>query len=303
MQNGKTESSKSISVIGLGSMGSGIARKLIDAGYQVSVWNRSRPKVDALVKTGAIACDSPNDALKTNAFVIVCLTDYAVWREIMETYNLQKDLQNVCIIQLTTGTIEEVVWNENFIQKHGGRIVDGAIMCYPNQLGTKDSSLLMAGESNTLSDCDPILRILAPEWTNLGDGIKQPTILSRALMAGFFSTLVAFLNSIAICLEAGISLDLFLQHSEKGDATIKPEKIRILEAIRDGNTMETQASIKAYGEGHKAVLSIAKTLGTNLMLQDAVQEVFQEGYRLGLSEQDFSTLVRVFGSKNEQECK
>ena len=299
MQNEATVSSQSISVIGLGSMGSGIARKFIDAGYQVSVWNRSRPKVNALVKIGAIACNSPNDALKANKFVIVCLTDYVAWRGIIETDNLEKDLQNVCIIQLTTGTIEEVVWNADFIQKIGGLIVDGAIMCYPDQLGTEDSSLLMSGESNTLSHCDSILRVLAPDWTNLGDDIKQPTILSRALMAGFFSTLVAFLNSIAICLEAGISLDLFLQHSEKGDATIRPEKIRILETIRDGNTVDTQASIKAYGEGHKAVLSIAKTLGTNLILQDAVQEVFQEGYRLGLSEQDFSTLVRVFSSKNK----
>ena len=299
MQNEKIQSSKAISVIGLGSMGSGIARKFIDAGYQVSVWNRSLLKVDALVKLGAIACDSPNDALQTNEFVIVCLTDYAVWNELVEKYNLKNNLQDVCIIQLTTGTIEEVVLHQNFIQNHGGRIVDGAIMCYPNQLGSKDSSLLMAGESNAILDCNPFLRILAPNWTNLGDDIKQPTILSRALMAGFFSTLVAFLNSIAICLEAGISLDLFLQHAEKGDATIKPEKIRLIEAIRDGNTMETQASIKAYGEGHKAVLSIAKTLGTNLILQDAVQEVFQEGYRLGLSENDFSTLVRVFDSKNK----
>ena len=297
MPHEKTKSSKSVSVIGLGSMGSGIARSFIDVGYQVSVWNRSRQKVDALAKSGVIACDSPEDALKANDFVIVCLTDYAAWRKIIETRNLQNHVEGVCIIQLTTGTIKEVVWNADFIQEHGGLIVDGAIMCYPNQLGTKDSSLLMAGESDALSDCDSILRILDPEWTNLGDDIKQPTILSRALMAGVFSTLVGFLNGIAICLEGGISLDIFLQHSEKGDATIQPEKTRIVEAIRDGNTMQTQASVKAYGEGHKAVLSIAKTLGTNLVLQDAVQEVFQEGYRLGLSEHDFSTLVEVFASK------
>ena len=297
MQKEKTESSQSVSVIGLGSMGSGIARAFIDAGYQVSVWNRSRQKVDALAKSGAIACDSPEDALKANEFVIVCLTDYAAWRDVIETRNLQNHTEGRCIIQLTTGTIEEVVWNTDFIQEHGGRIIDGAIMCYPNQLGTKDSSLLMAGESDALSTCDSMLRILAPEWTNLGNDIKQPTILSRALMAGIFSTLVGFLNSIAICLEGGISLDLFLQHLEKGDATVQPEKARIVKAIRDGNTSQTQASIKAYREGHKAVLSIAKTLGTNLVLQDAVQEVFQEGYRLGLSERDFSTLVEVFASK------
>ena len=164
MQNEATVSSQSISVLGLGSMGSGIARKFIDAGYQVSVWNRSRPKVNALVEIGAIACNSPNDALKANNFVIVWLTDYVVWRDIIETYNLEKDLQNVCIIQLTTGTIEEVVSNADFIQKIGGLIVDGAIMCYPDQLGTKDSSLLMSGESNTLS-----------QWLN--PGVTAPDVI------------------------------------------------------------------------------------------------------------------------------
>ena len=41
--------------------------------------------------------------------------------------------------------------------------------------------------------------------------------------------------------------------------------------------MQTQALVKAYAEAHKAVLSIAKTLGTNLMLQVQCRKSFKRG--------------------------
>ena len=55
--------------------------------------------------------------------------------------------------------------------------------------------------------------------------------------------------------------------------------MRLIEAVRSGNTHETQASITAWGEGQKAVRSVAKSLGTNLVLQNAVQIVFEQTQR------------------------
>ena len=83
MSNQQT-STPGVSVIGLGAMGSGIARTLIEGGCTVSVWNRSRAKVDALVATGAIGCNEPGDALNANTHVIVCVSDYAVWQQIIQ---------------------------------------------------------------------------------------------------------------------------------------------------------------------------------------------------------------------------
>jgi 3-hydroxyisobutyrate dehydrogenase-like beta-hydroxyacid dehydrogenase len=82
------DSMPSVSVIGLGAMGSGIAQTLLEAGCTVSVWNRSREKVDALVSNGAIACTGPADALDANRHVIVCLSDYQVWQQIIESRDL-----------------------------------------------------------------------------------------------------------------------------------------------------------------------------------------------------------------------
>ena len=84
--NPSQKATRSISVIGLGAMGAGIARTLMDQGCQVSVWNRSRPKMAPLVSEGAIPCQSPRDALDANTYVVVCVSDYAGWRNIIDTH-------------------------------------------------------------------------------------------------------------------------------------------------------------------------------------------------------------------------
>ena len=299
MSNG-IEANQSVSVIGLGAMGSGIARTLIEAGYRVHVWNRSRDKVDAMAALGATACNGPREALDASSHVVVCLAGYSAWTKVIEEHQLDEVISGTCIIQLTGGAIDEVREHAAFIESHGGRIADGAVMCYPSQLGTADGSLLMSGAPDVLDECDSLLRTLAPVWTNLGEDLTRPVVLSRALTAGILTSLVGLLNGIAVCQAGGISLDIYLQQIQKADAFLPEEKSRLIKAVRDGRTEQTEATIKTWGEGHQTIHSVAGMLGTNLVLQDAVQAVFREGRRMGLGDHDLSALVRVFESDQKQ---
>lgn len=290
----QNDSIRDISVIGLGAMGTGIARTFLNRGFRVSVWNRSRAKVDALVSEGAIPCDSPADALDANTHVVVCLSDYAVWQSIIEEHSLASHFDGTCIIQLTTGTIEDVQGHAIQVHNHGGRIAEGAIMCYPRHLGTDDASLLLSGASPVLEECDSLLRVLDSNWTNLGEDINRPSVLSRALMSGITAAMMGTVNGAAICRAGGVPLDVFLKFDERSNGIIIAEKKRLVEAIRDDRTQENEASIKAWREGNQALISVANSLGTNLMLQDALQAVFQEGRRQGLDDHDLSALVDVF---------
>ena len=72
----------------------------------------------------------------------------------------------------------------------------------------------MAGRADVLEECDPILRMLAADWTNLGEEIKKPTILSRALMVDVGLSLIGIVNGVAIAQAGDISLDIFMQHTK-----------------------------------------------------------------------------------------
>ena len=283
-----------VSVIGLGAMGSGIARTLIEGGCKVSVWNRSRTKVDDLVAVGAIGCNEPREALDANTIVIVCVSDYAVWRHIIQEHSLASHFEDTCIIQLTTGTIDDVQTHASLIQDNGGRLVEGAVMCYPRNLGTDEAALLLSGAPNVVEECAPILSTLDENWKSLGEDINQPSVLSRSLMSGLTGALMGLVNGAAICRAGGVSLDVFMKFNEGTNSILLAEQKRLIEAIRDGRTEENEASIKAFREGNQALNSVASSLGTNLTLQNSIQAVFQEGQRRGLDDHDLSALVDVF---------
>ena len=68
-QNGR------IGFIGLGIMGRPMARNLLSADYELTVWNRSRPGIDALVEAGAQEADSPHEVAERSDIVITIVGD------------------------------------------------------------------------------------------------------------------------------------------------------------------------------------------------------------------------------------
>ncbi|MCP3464919.1 MULTISPECIES: NAD(P)-dependent oxidoreductase [unclassified Bradyrhizobium] len=69
--------------LGLGLMGAPMTRRLLAAGYEVAIWNRSAAKAAALVEVGAKREASPRDVLTCAGIVFMCLTDAAAVEEVI----------------------------------------------------------------------------------------------------------------------------------------------------------------------------------------------------------------------------
>ncbi|MGX4803238.1 NAD(P)-dependent oxidoreductase [Bradyrhizobium guangdongense] len=69
--------------LGLGLMGTPMTRRLLKAGYHVSVWNRSKSKVAPLVDAGAKRAATPCDLLTSSDIVFMCVTDAAAVEEVL----------------------------------------------------------------------------------------------------------------------------------------------------------------------------------------------------------------------------
>ena len=64
-----------IGFIGLGIMGQGMARNLLDAGAELTVWNRTRSKMDPFLEAGARGADDPADLAQKCDIIITCVSD------------------------------------------------------------------------------------------------------------------------------------------------------------------------------------------------------------------------------------
>src|SRR5271170_2885489 len=71
-----------VALLGLGLMGSGMAGRLLDAGYPLSVYNRTAGKAEALAARGAKVARSPREAVAGAAVVISMLSDVVVCRDV-----------------------------------------------------------------------------------------------------------------------------------------------------------------------------------------------------------------------------
>jgi 3-hydroxyisobutyrate dehydrogenase-like beta-hydroxyacid dehydrogenase len=73
-----------VAVVGLGAMGSRIARRLLDSGHEVVVWNRNAARVVPLVEAGAVAAESPADAAQQAEAVITMVSNPDALRNVTE---------------------------------------------------------------------------------------------------------------------------------------------------------------------------------------------------------------------------
>src|SRR2546425_11308495 len=74
-KRGEGEVSERIGFIGLGIMGRPMAGHLVDAGYAVTVWNRTRGKLAPLLERGAAAADSPREVASRSDITITMVAD------------------------------------------------------------------------------------------------------------------------------------------------------------------------------------------------------------------------------------
>tara|TARA_B110000858_G_scaffold182760_1_gene222456 strand:- start:57 stop:950 length:894 start_codon:yes stop_codon:yes gene_type:complete len=289
-----------ISVIGLGSMGLALAKTLLKSDSKISVWNRTLSKSQDLNNKGAHVCLSPIEALQCSEIIIVCLSNYEAWKNIIDSNQIDIDLSKKTIVQLTSGSIEEVTDHSDWVKKHNGDLLEGAIISFPSEIGTKDSSIILAGNNEVIENCKDIISLLFPLHTNLGDNLIGPTVLSRALVSGGLAGLIGMMNGVAICQKADISLDHFKNiYIERINSMINKESKRIIEAIAAKDTKSTEASISAWGHGQEALLSISKTLDSNLDFQLALNSLFKQAAKDGLQDHDLSAMIEIFKTNKQ----
>ncbi|MFD3465084.1 NAD(P)-dependent oxidoreductase [Streptomyces sp. NPDC058682] len=135
MTDTHTTPQHSLALLGLGDMGTALARTWLAAGHSLTVWNRTPAKAGALAADGASVAATAADAVAASALVVVCLLDDASVGATLDGIDLTgKDLVN-----LTTGTPAEARARAAWAQQRGARYLDGGIMATPTMIGVPEA--------------------------------------------------------------------------------------------------------------------------------------------------------------------
>jgi 3-hydroxyisobutyrate dehydrogenase-like beta-hydroxyacid dehydrogenase len=96
-----------ITAIGLGLMGSALARAIERAGHDLTVWNRSPAKMQPFIDDGVAAAPDVESAITASSVILICIDNYAVTNTILQSNDIEPLLAGRTVVQLSTGTPKE----------------------------------------------------------------------------------------------------------------------------------------------------------------------------------------------------
>ena len=282
-----------VSVIGLGAMGSALARALLRGGHHVIVWNRTTAKTAALARDGAVpAADLPS-ALGASPVSVICVDNYAVTRDLLSRTDVRPRVRGVTLVQLSTGTPREAREGERWARESGADYLDGAILAYPDQMGTPDAVLLVAGAEATFRQCEPLLRSLAGGLTYVGEQIGAASALDCASLAFLFGALLGALHGSRICEVEGLRVDEFGAMLAELAPVVGAEVRHLSERIHADRYDGSHAALRTYSA---AAVRLAQQAEDSRITPDFPRyavAALGEGMSAGLADEDLAALIKV----------
>lgn len=264
-----------VTVIGLGAMGSALARALVSDGRRVTVWNRTSARADELVDLGAAAAESAADAVTASDVVVVCVRGYAAADEIFRPADAASLLDGKTVIQLGTGTPTEATEAASWFADQGARYLDGAIMDFPEQVGTPDCQVLVSGDPEAFDQCSWVLDTFGGDIGYLGEDPAASAVVNTAALAYLYATSHAFLGAAAMCDVSGAPLETFGDVIGKFSAQMPALFGEYIEMISAGTYDSTNLRLASGADNLEAVIEFGRRAEVDTGLYESALSSFR----------------------------
>ncbi|MEU5027617.1 NAD(P)-dependent oxidoreductase [Streptomyces milbemycinicus] len=184
-----------VTVLGLGDMGTALARALLKAGFRTTVWNRTAAKAEPLVAEGALRAATVAEAVEASPLVVVCLLDHDSVRDTLTP--VAKALTGKAVANLTSGTPRQAREMAAWAADQGADYLDGGIMAVPPMIATPAAFVLYSGDREVFEIHRAALDALARS-EYLGEDAALASLYDIALLSGMYGMFNGILHAYAL---------------------------------------------------------------------------------------------------------
>jgi 3-hydroxyisobutyrate dehydrogenase-like beta-hydroxyacid dehydrogenase len=201
---------KRVGFIGLGHMGSPMARRLIDAGYDVAVWSRNSAHVDDLVAYGATRADSPGDAIATG-HLFSMLASEDVLRAVLPPALLRQAPPGFIHVNHATVSARAAEEFAAAAADDGYGYVSAPVIGRPNVAAAGALTILAAGAPEAVEASIPMLEAMGRRIWRYGDAAAAANLAKIAVNYLIAHALQALAESVTLLERGGLDTVQFVQ--------------------------------------------------------------------------------------------
>src|SRR5690606_12816342 len=173
-----------VTVIGLGPMGSAMAATFLEAGHDVTVWNRTASKAGPLVAKGAKQAERP----ATGELLVISQISYQAMYDSLG----EARLDGKTLVNLSSGTPAELREAARWVAERGGTLITGGIMVPPPGIGQPGAYTFYSGPKEALDRYAATLEALSAV-TYVGEDPGLAMMYYQAQLLMFWSALTSFM--------------------------------------------------------------------------------------------------------------
>ena len=281
-----------VALFGLGLMGSGMARRLLGAGFPLTIYNRTADKAAPLVAEGARLAKSPSAAADGAAFVVSMVADDGASRRVWLGEDGEGALSRVSpgavLIESSTVSTGWIRALAQLAEAKGASLLDAPVTGSRTQAATGELRFLVGGSAAALEKAHPVFSAMGKTVVHLGPtGAGALLKLINNFLCGVQA--VALAEAVALIEKAGLDRDMATQVLANG-APASPHVKAILPRMLDAD-YAPHFHLSLMQKDLEYALKEAERSGVSLATARPTLDAFQRATAAGHGLQDFSAVI------------
>jgi 3-hydroxyisobutyrate dehydrogenase len=282
-----------VAFFGLGIMGSGMARRLLEAGFPLTVYNRSREKAEAIVGQGAKVATAPCDAAARAEILVSMVADDDASRSLWlgEQGALAAVSAGALLLECSTLSVDWVRELAAAATARGCELLDAPVTGSRNQAASGELNFLVGGSAAALERARPALSAMGRSITHVGPtGSGALLKLINNFLCGVQA--VSLAEAIAVMEQSGLdrtkALDLIV------NGTPGSPLFKILSGRMTARDYTPNFLLSLMAKDLAYALAEGAQHGLSLTTVTAALECFKGAVASGNGKKDFSVVVEEF---------
>jgi 3-hydroxyisobutyrate dehydrogenase len=281
-----------IGFIGLGIMGSGMAGRLLKAGYTVKVYNRTPARTAPLQSMGAQVAATPAEAARASDVVISMVADDAASRSVWLGNDgiLSSIKPGAVALECSTLSPDWIRELAQAAKERGCEFLDAPVTGSKSQAAAGELQFLIGGQAAAVERIRPVLSVMSRNIIHLGDNSSGALLkLINNYLCGV--QVASLAEALAAIEHSGLNRERALEMLNKG-APGSP-LINALSARMVSRSYEVNFVLHLMEKDLTYAISEARNHGVHFETGRAALKLFELARARGWGEQDFSAVVEA----------
>jgi 3-hydroxyisobutyrate dehydrogenase-like beta-hydroxyacid dehydrogenase len=282
-----------IGFIGLGLMGKEMSRRLREAGYSLTLWNRTKGKADSLLAAGARWADSPGAVAQNSDVVITMVTDAAASEEVICGEKGVLEGAHPDLVLIDMGSIAPEM-SRSIAQKAKAKgivMLDAPVTGNPKVASEGKLGIMVGGPKEAFAACLPIFERLGVKVIHVGDENGKGTTLKliNNLIMGVAIEAVA--EALVLAAKAGIDPQRVIEITSVGGARTGAMETRGPRMIK--HEFSPHFSTNNMYKDLSSAVKLAEEVGVSLPATSIAREMLRAAKSQGQGDLDSCVVMTV----------